>query len=642
MSTGPRVVYAQKSASKQTRVHTPARTVPIIIVPDLLGTRLTEPDSDDLVWNPKGTPFGADPQGFKVDIEALSQMSSTLVPDETHPFDKFSENDALPKIKHVRAMLLDVYKPLAQRLSTELGTVEERLGVQHALYFCGYDWRQDNGRSALRLSEIVDLALEETGESKVVLIGHGMGGMICRYYCKALGGESLVHQLFLVGSPVLGTPAAFGALKHGIEGLYPREIIESAEQGDSGAILYDCAAELQSVIAAFAAPSAGGVADSLIGNLYLLLSLASGKWLSRDEARTFVRQMPSIYQMLPGALFCDAQRHWLLFDPLATGVAPTGFMVPMPTIFAQHMAALDAASGSAHIGRELTNALQSSRADAGTPSARASRNAMPLTEIFARIAELQAAALSDPASLGSDEMAPKLAALIAACMGFFAQAKRTFVDCRNPKSLYEDPYTGLLDAVEERALCGAMLAQAYRFDEALTVSPREVKAESLLDTLKQLVMLPIGFLGRHISHFVHSDASNRRIAGETADETRQKDLEKRLLARKKPKAYIPPGTYAILGDSQETPTGCLIQPQTFVSYDDSNEVRSAYAPIPGGIGDGSVPVSSALPDAALLCRAFAGQRRVSGTRHMELASAADTIGFITDTIDSKIVDFCKG
>src|SRR5690349_3961324 len=104
----PRVVYA--SRSQQARIHTPGRTLPIIVVPDLLCTRLTDEASDELIWNPKGPPFGDDPQGFIVDVERLSQLSAELVPDETHPFKEVTKNKALPKVKHGRSMLLNVYK----------------------------------------------------------------------------------------------------------------------------------------------------------------------------------------------------------------------------------------------------------------------------------------------------------------------------------------------------------------------------------------------------------------------------------------------------------------------------------------------------------------------------------------------------
>ncbi|MFZ5624681.1 MAG: esterase/lipase family protein, partial [Gemmatimonadota bacterium] len=49
-----------------------------------------------------------------------------------------------------------------------------------------YDWRRDNRVAARRLKRLVDLALAEqrkrAPDAKVILLGHGMGGLVSRYY----------------------------------------------------------------------------------------------------------------------------------------------------------------------------------------------------------------------------------------------------------------------------------------------------------------------------------------------------------------------------------------------------------------------------------------------------------------------------
>jgi pimeloyl-ACP methyl ester carboxylesterase len=677
MLQAPRVIHAKRS--EQARVHLPGRTLPIIVVPEMLCTRLTDPDSGELVWNPKGSPFGQDPHGFKVDVERLSQMSAELVPDETHVFPTLSENQALPQVRHGRSMLLDVYRTLVTQLRSQRGTVGTRLGVRRALYFCGYDFRQDNARSALRLAEMVEEALDETGERKVVLIGHGMGGLICRYYCRALGGEAKVHQLFLVGSPLLGMPSAFTTLKHGVEGMYVREIEDAAMNADAGSVVFECASELGAAASAVATLSSGGGAAAgaaaLFGDLYFLLSLAAGRFLSRSETRNFARQMPSLYQMLPNGGYCHDHLHWVLFDPLATGVAPTGFMVPMGTMEIT-LQVLEQQPIGGQAGAQLAAGVRAFMAGApdGSPSTRASRNAIPFVQLIDRATRLMATAGPLLAGIdwtgdwrtqlrdaGGDHLQTEAELLMAACMGLGRQAKATFIDCRNPRRLYEDVYTGLLDAVAERPLCAANLALFHRFDEVLTVTPLEEPPESLLTLLRGMVQ-QLGPLFRWIfsrgvfglgavATGVHTGNPGRTwdtwVADSNAaadDRAAQADAERRRRERIHPRAYLPPNSYAIYVDDRMTNGGCMLQPIAFVSNDDSNVVRSAFLPNLATFdtaGDGSLPVASAYPAAALLSRPFVDRRLVSNKGHMQLAAASDTCTFINEQIDAKVVEFCK-
>lgn len=59
-----------------------------------------------------------------------------------------------------------------------------------------------------RLSEIVSLAVSQTGSERVDLVGHSMGGLVVRYYIENLGGASFVNKAVTLGSPHLGTKMA--------------------------------------------------------------------------------------------------------------------------------------------------------------------------------------------------------------------------------------------------------------------------------------------------------------------------------------------------------------------------------------------------------------------------------------------------
>ena len=105
--------------------------------------------------------------------------------------------------------------------------------TQVRVYCCGYDWRQDHTRSALRLAAVVEEALQETGERRVVIVAHGAGGAVARTYCRVLGGESRVIQMFLVGAATLGTPEAYRALKDGLGGVYAKQFVARCAEADA-------------------------------------------------------------------------------------------------------------------------------------------------------------------------------------------------------------------------------------------------------------------------------------------------------------------------------------------------------------------------------------------------------------------------
>jgi pimeloyl-ACP methyl ester carboxylesterase len=717
MPSKPRIGYAV--LNQKARLHAPLRYLPIILVPGIMGTRLTDGKTGELIWNPVGKPLGDGPQPFACNNERLSQTSSELVPDETHGFD-YDEDDkekAVQGIKHFYNLVGDFYGNVAKALAALDCGQSGEYQLKPRVYCAGYDWRLDNAKAALRLAGVVEEALRETGERKVILVGHSMGGMVSRYYCRVLGGESKVHALFLLASPTLGAPAAYTQLKHGPPGFYLKDMLQAENTRDSVTeALQDVAMQETSAanmigIAAQNAAIGGGAGSAalkaaatksrlkttlvgLMGEMLLLLSLGAGRWLTRKETTYFTRQMPSIYQLLPNALYSREHRNWMIFDPLATGHPPTGYMLVFPTL-------LDLASSLVGgIGNALSSATSKkgdkmkddikaffNPEDAEYTSGRATRNRQTLEE---RVASIVKAVKNDNTGAAPGQEKSFLESEADAAkqiIELYQRAQKSFVDCTNNRQVYDDIYTGLVDIIELRALCASNLQLAYRFDEALTVNPRVEAGTSPLDLVKGLlspVLTPLGVDLAKIegvavdgvkSFFVAAGSAiftsgsfnpgerfAKNEADRAADDAKKKAREDRDAAEKlknKPLVYMPPNTFNAYCMTEEVEPGCILLATDVVSNDDSNFLRMILLPyslalalpqlamssdhssgmLAQAFGDGTVPTVSSNPDPALLSRPFVVSHEIKFARHADLASDEATISWLKEKIQNMLTEF---
>lgn len=100
-----------------------------------------------------------------------------------------------------------------------------------------YDWRRSTDSSAIGLAALVDEVLASTGQPKVNLIAHSMGGLVARSYIFHEVNAAKVNQLIELGVPHLGTTSA---LKQLIDGdwlstmvwIFPIHIIPPSQMYD--------------------------------------------------------------------------------------------------------------------------------------------------------------------------------------------------------------------------------------------------------------------------------------------------------------------------------------------------------------------------------------------------------------------------
>jgi pimeloyl-ACP methyl ester carboxylesterase len=136
------------------------------------------------------------------------------------PYNKMAElmRDDLIVTDVIRSFSVSVqYQQIVDDLA-RCGFRERGQGGQPpTLYLCPYDWRRDNALAADVVADKVDAAVAEHGAgTQVSLIGHSMGGLVCRYYLEsgvygARPGFSAVRELFTLGTPHRGAPLALSA-----------------------------------------------------------------------------------------------------------------------------------------------------------------------------------------------------------------------------------------------------------------------------------------------------------------------------------------------------------------------------------------------------------------------------------------------
>lgn len=732
----PRSGYVALGAA--VHLHAP-RMLPIIIVPGIMGTRLKDPNTGKHVWNPVGSPLegeglDASPGEFAADYQRLLQTSQELAvaDDDTYPGDDATERAVAEQIPGYYGPVPEFYGRLAYRLFTELGEALKPR-VLPRIYCCGYDWRLDNAKAALRLARVVDQALRETGEKQVILLAHSMGGLVSRYYCRVLGGEEKVFRLFLLASPTLGAALAYSQLKTGITGLYVKDFADDIESGNVWGAIMEGTRGLDNLPGAISGAAThyhqslaklankgmlygeGNPDDlggwdkfktglgstktalvGLLGDIYIVISLGRGKLLTRAESVYFMRHVTAGYQLLPNMVYCRDYPNWVVFDPMATGHPPTGYMIVHPTLLDAAVGFVGGAldffvQGSEGIGADVKKEVDAFLHPEGETrnNWRAGRNMDTLAERLVGVGdELEKGGIGDIIAA---------AGLLKEIYDYF---ERTFVDCRSRRAFYRDIFTGLLDIPHLRSLSAANLALAVRFDDALTVRAREEDKLSALGLLAK-VLEPVASAWEPVFHeylgdpvraffgalvdtdtpeqptlqgeddilFIHElmgptikkhigEIEAERAGAAAAEKAAAEERE-----RTKPRMYMHPRTFNLYCNNLPTKGSAWLIPTDVLSNDDHNVVLWELLPDPVahgyylstlgstpdaddrsfGIGDGTVPAASCNPDdqEQLSCP-FLDKKAFSDASHAAFATNDYVIDYVKAKICECLPEFLRG
>ncbi len=211
------------SAAVSDEPATAARHTPVILIPGVLGSRLTRGPGGAEAWpgsTRKLLTSGYAELALRVDPETLEPLDDGLV--ASGLFDAAAGQDFYGRI----------VRELSEAGGYRIATPGERLErPESRLYLFPYDWRQDNVVTAGKLDRFIEQIRADYGDPglRVDIIAHSMGGLVVRYYerygtADVLDGNTFnvtgagaakLRRVVLLGTPSQGTVNAVHSFLNG-------------------------------------------------------------------------------------------------------------------------------------------------------------------------------------------------------------------------------------------------------------------------------------------------------------------------------------------------------------------------------------------------------------------------------------------
>nr|WP_255688780.1 pre-peptidase C-terminal domain-containing protein [Brevibacillus sp. AF8] len=195
------------------------RTIPVILIPGVGGSRLEVEQNGKRseIWLGLGDSLIGinDPKHRRLlSLEPIKPNSVDVQPvvrDATiHP-----EKDDFYAIEYLS------YAPFLKELTEQYYSMVkelEKTGYKkhRTLFALPYDWRYSSTKNAKLLKEKIDAALKGSGANQVHLVAHSMGGLLVKETLLSnVSYQRKVNRVVYMGTPFLGSPRAYQALKHG-------------------------------------------------------------------------------------------------------------------------------------------------------------------------------------------------------------------------------------------------------------------------------------------------------------------------------------------------------------------------------------------------------------------------------------------
>ncbi|MEK7724083.1 MAG: hypothetical protein AAB336_07040 [Acidobacteriota bacterium] len=196
---------------------------PIIIIPGIMGSKLVNSKTDEVVWV-KLTEAKSDDLRLPISTNLLANRDDLIA------------TDIVDKVKLVKFLPgISVYSELIEFLEKKAGYRRGNWDIplsdddQDTYYVFAYDWRRDNVESARLLIQKIEKLKAKLNKPdiKFDVIAHSMGGLITRYaamYGNAdlsekpvptWSGTKYFGKIFMLGTPNEGSMGALETLNEG-------------------------------------------------------------------------------------------------------------------------------------------------------------------------------------------------------------------------------------------------------------------------------------------------------------------------------------------------------------------------------------------------------------------------------------------
>ena len=192
-------------------------SLPIILVPGIMASRLGDTRTRGVVWDPDGglktlNRFrGLSPQER---YQTLAAVKELLVPmnfdadfASEHCKDNFSTKYPHGESRGWGGVFWGGYGKLLKALDD--WNTPLKLLVDLPVYAFGYNWMLDNFDTGKQLRVAIDQVKAWHDAKHVFLVTHSMGGLVARAACKLHGAEESVYGVVHGTQPVLGAPDAY-------------------------------------------------------------------------------------------------------------------------------------------------------------------------------------------------------------------------------------------------------------------------------------------------------------------------------------------------------------------------------------------------------------------------------------------------
>jgi pimeloyl-ACP methyl ester carboxylesterase len=205
------------------RLEVRTNTIPVILIPGIGGSRLSARENGQVseVW------LGAGKMTWEL-TEATHRRALSLRPirsgsDKVVPavngIEVFPESTdgGFRAIEYLSYAPIDYVKNVSEQYFSMVQHLQ-KMGYQknESLFAFPYDWRLSNANNALSLKQKIDMVLSQSHAKQVQIVAHSMGGLLVKETLLSQASyQSKVKRIVYVGTPFLGAPRAYQAIKLG-------------------------------------------------------------------------------------------------------------------------------------------------------------------------------------------------------------------------------------------------------------------------------------------------------------------------------------------------------------------------------------------------------------------------------------------